>query len=176
MNFELRPMRASDLENLIRYADNPNIAKYVSDSFPSPYTREAGERFIDMATNPKDHSKVWAIAIDDQLVGGIGLHAQAAIYRKNLMIGYWLAEPFWGKGIVTAAAEQVLDYWYKEMPDIYRVYGSVFTYNPASRMVLEKVGMRLEATILKSVCKYEELHDEWILAITRPEWEARTQA
>src|SRR5688572_5312591 len=96
----LRPWSISDLDNLVKYANNPNIAKNLTDKFPFPYTESHGKEFIEMATqhNP---IQIFAIDIDEQAAGAIGIHPQDDIHRRNAELGYWLAEPYWGKGIVS---------------------------------------------------------------------------
>src|SRR5271169_3198310 len=102
MVYKLRPWEISDLECLVRYANNPNIAKFLTDAFPHPYTIENGKAFIEFA-NKENPIHIFAIEINGQAVGGIGIHPQSDIHRKNAELGYWLAEPFWGQGMVTKA-------------------------------------------------------------------------
>ncbi|EJF10155.1 GCN5-like N-acetyltransferase [Pontibacter sp. BAB1700] len=100
INFKLRPWTMEDLDSLVKYADNFNIARNMADIFPHPYTREKGQAFLEMATkgNPPH---ILAIEVEGEAAGGIGIHPQQDIYRKNAEMGYWLAESHWGKGIVT---------------------------------------------------------------------------
>lgn len=102
MDFKLRPWHINDLDNLVKYANNPNIAKYLTDGFPYPCLKENGKKFIKYATadNPVH---IFAIEINGEAVGGIGIHPQTDIQKKNAELGYWLAEPFWVKGIMTKA-------------------------------------------------------------------------
>ena len=46
--FTLRPWQMSDLDNLVKYADNPKIASNLTDAFPSPYTKTDGEAYLKM--------------------------------------------------------------------------------------------------------------------------------
>ena len=105
MQYYLRPWTPKDLNSLVRYANNPNIAKFMTDAFPHPYTEEAGKSFITFATKD-DPIHIFAIDVEGEAVGGIGLHPQADVHRKNAELGYWLAEPFWGKGIITNAIKE----------------------------------------------------------------------
>jgi [ribosomal protein S5]-alanine N-acetyltransferase len=95
MLFSLRKWSTKDLESLVRYANNPNIAKNMTDGFPHPYTAENGKAFIEMAIQEPIH--IFAIDVNGEAVGGIGIHPQSDIHRKNAELGYWLAEPFGGK-------------------------------------------------------------------------------
>lgn len=93
MNFTLRPFTMNDLDGLVRYANNPKIADNLTDKFPHPYTTENGKMFITMATK-NDPVNIFAIDINGEVSGGIGIHPQEDVHRKNAELGYWLAEPF----------------------------------------------------------------------------------
>ncbi len=162
MDFILRPWSLNDLESLVKYAGNFNIAKNMMDQFPHPYTVENGKTFIEFAT--KDSPiHIFAIEVNGEAVGGIGLHPQTDVFRKNAELGYWLAEPFWGKGIITRAIPQMLEFGFKTY-DIHRIFARPFGTNKASQRVLEKTGFVLEAHIKQSVYKNGELLDELVYA------------
>ncbi len=103
----LRPWALSDLDSLVMYANNWNIAKNLTDKFPFPYTESSGRGFIEYATKDA-HNYLFAIDIDGQAVGSIGIHPQDDIHRKNAELGYWLAEPFWGRGISAVLSSRSL--------------------------------------------------------------------
>lgn len=159
-SFLLRPWQPDDLENLVINANNPHIAKYMTDAFPHPYTREAGMSFLTFATqgNP---THIFAIEVEGKAAGGIGIHPQSDIMRKNAELGYWLGETYWGKGIITAAIPQMVDFAFSTY-DITRVFARPFGNNPASARVLEKCGFTLEATIHQNIYKNGEFLDELI--------------
>jgi len=165
MVFKLRPWKISDLENLVRYANNPNISKFMTDAFPYPYTIESGKAFIEFA-NKENPIHIFAIEVNGQAAGGIGIHPQSDIHRKNAELGYWLAEPFWGQGIVTKAVIAMVDFAFNTY-DINRVFARPFGTNKASQKVLEKAGFKLEARIEKNLLKNEEFVDELIYAVRR---------
>lgn len=162
---KLRPWTFEDTENLAKYANNPNVAKYLTNAFPHPYTIENAHSFIAMvaAQNP---TSVFAIEVDDEAVGSIGLHAQSDIMCKNMELGYFLGEPFWGKGIVTAAVQQMVGYGFQHF-DITRIYARPYGNNLASQKVLEKAGFKLEARIEKNIYKNGEFLDELIYAVRK---------
>lgn len=166
MEFSLRPWTIEDLDSLVKYANNFNIAKNLMDVFPHPYSIEDGRFFIDMATK-NTPPNILAIEVNGEAAGAIGLHLQNDVYRKNAELGYWLAEPHWGKGIVTGAIVQMVDYGFQNW-DINRIYARPFGYNIASQKALEKAGFNLEARLEKTIFKNGEFHDEIIYAIRRP--------
>lgn len=158
--FILRPWQADDLESLVENANNIKIAKFMTDAFPHPYTEESGRSFLSFARqgNP---IHIFAIEVDGKAVGGIGIHPQSDIMRKNAELGYWLGEKYWGLGIISRAIPQILTFAFKTY-DITRVYARPFGNNPASARVLEKNGFVLEATIKKNIFKFGEMVDELI--------------
>jgi RimJ/RimL family protein N-acetyltransferase len=165
MHFTLRPWHISDLDSLVPYANNFNIARFMADSFPHPYTKENGRNFIAFAT--KDEPvRMFAIDIAGKACGGIGLHPQADIQRRNAELGYWLAEPFWGKGIMTEAIKQVVDLGFARL-DIDRIFARVFGTNIASQKAVEKAGFIFEAKLEKTLFKNGEYLDELLYAVRR---------
>lgn len=167
MKFTIRPWHINDLESLVKYANNPKIAKNLTDGFPHPYTEEKGRAFIDMAT--KDNPiHIFAIDVNGEAVGGIGIHPQTDIHKRNAELGYWLAEPFWGKGIVTEAIKQVVKIAF-DIYEIDRVFARPFGTNLASQKVLEKAGFKLEAKLEKTLIKNGEVLDELIYGVKRSE-------
>ena len=168
MNFQLRPFSIEDIDSLVKFANNYNIAKNLTDAFPRPYSVEDGEAFIEMATQNYPRN-IFAIEINGEASGAVGVHQQKDIYRKNLELGYWLAEPYWGKGIMTKAIVQMTDYAFKNF-EVNRIYARPFGYNLASQRVLEKAGFVLEAKLEKTFFKNGELVDELIYAVRRNTW------
>ncbi len=165
MEVTLRTWHISDVNDLVAIANNKNIAQFMADVFPHPYTIENGKTFITFAnTNP--NSKIFAIIVDGKLSGSIGLHLQTDILRKNAEIGYWLGEQHWGKGIITQTIPQIIDYGFKNM-DIVRIFARIFGTNKASQKVVEKCGFKLEGKYDKTLYKNGEYLDELIYAIRK---------
>ena len=165
MHFQLRPWALSDLDSLVRHANNPDIAKFMMDGFPHPYTEENGKAFIAFATKD-DPIHIFAIDVNGEAVGGIGIHPQADVQRKNEELGYWLAEPFWGKGIITNAIKQVIEFGFKTY-DINRIFARPYGTNIGSQKVLEKAGFVLEGRFEKTIFKNGEFLDELVYAVRK---------
>lgn len=165
MTFTLRPWHPEDLDQLVLLANNPLIAQFMTDGFPHPYTPEHARGFIEFA-NRDQPVRILAIDIDGQAAGGIGIHPQADIHRKNAELGYWLGEPYWGRGIMTDAVRQMVQFAFAHY-DITRVFARPFGNNIASQKVLEKAGFTLEARLEKTLFKNGEFLDELIYAVRR---------
>lgn len=167
-NFKIRPWEMSDIESLVKYANNWNVAKNMTDKFPYPYTENNGKAFIEFA-NKDFPIHFFAIDIDGKAIGGIGIHPQEDIHRNNAELGYWLAESFWGKGIISEAIKQMVDFAFNTYK-INRVFAIPFGTNIASQKVLEKNNFILEGKFDKVLIKNGELLDELIYAIRRENW------
>lgn len=142
MEITLRPWHIDDVNDLVALANNQNIAQYMADVFPHPYTIENGKTFIAFTSN-NPNSKIFAIIVDGKPAGSIGLHLQTDILRKNAEIGYWLGESYWNKGIITKVIPQMIEYGFKNL-DIVRIFARIFGTNIASQKVVEKCGFVLE--------------------------------
>jgi RimJ/RimL family protein N-acetyltransferase len=157
---------AEHAPELAKYANNPKIAARLTDKFPYPYTIDDAQNFIAFANHfaPKE---IFGIFYQENFIGTIGIHPQQDVYRKNAELGYWIAEPYWGKGIITAVIPKMLAYAF-ETWDINRVYARPFGFNNTSAHVLEKLGFLLEAKIKDAFYKNGKYEDELIYAVRRP--------
>jgi ribosomal-protein-alanine N-acetyltransferase len=165
MLFTLRPWTSEDLSSLVQYANNIEIACYLIDMFPHPYTVADGQAYLEFATSQTGN--IFAIDVAGQAVGSIALHPQSDIHRKNAELGFWLAQPFWGQGIITQAVRQVVAYGFQAF-DITRIFARPFGTNRASQRVLEKAGFALEAQFTQTLFKNGEFLDEWVYGVRRP--------
>lgn len=165
-DFTLRSWRLTDLETLVKYANNPHITNNLSNSFPYPYTHESGEKFINMVLSIGEPQRIFAIALNDEIIGSIGLHPQSDIMIRNMELGYWVAEPFWGRGIATAAIPQMVDYCFRTF-EVTRIFARVFGSNIGSQRVLEKADFLLEAKFTGTIYKNGRTEDELIYAVRK---------
>jgi RimJ/RimL family protein N-acetyltransferase len=161
----LRPFRDGDQASIGRYADNRKIWINLRDRFPHPYTQADAEAWIRQVAG-QDPPTQCGIEVGGDVVGGIGLTLQEDIHRRSAEIGYWLAEPFWGRGIMSEAVPAFTDYAFATF-DLCRVYATVFEWNPASARILEKAGYILEGRLRKSVTKDGLTIDQFLYARVR---------
>ena len=161
MNIILRPWQKNDLELLQQLADNVHIYNYVRDRFPHPYTLKDAEEWLALNTgvNPTTN---FVIEADGLFAGSIALVTKEDIYRNNIEIGYWIAEPFWNMGIATKAIELICLFIKQHYKQVNRIYASVFESNKASMRVLEKNGFALESIHKNGIIKNNVLLDETI--------------
>ena len=153
----VRDWRDSDRESLLRFANNRRVWRNLKNRFPHPYTAADAEAWVALArTNPERTG--WAIEVDGLAAGCIGLQPLADIHARSAHIGYWLGEPFWGRGIVTAVVRAVSELAFGRLGFL-RLEAAVFAWNPASMRVLEKCGFTRESTQRRSAFKDGQLID-----------------
>lgn len=165
MYLPLRPFNTNDIDSLVEYANNNNIAANLTNQFPHPYTREHGEAFLEMVTQQSPPT-VLAIDVNGKASGAIALLPQADVHIKNAELGFWLAEPFWGQGIMTKAVALMVDYGFKTL-DINRIFAKPFGNNIGSQKVLEKTGFVLEGGFKNTIYKNGEYLNELIYAFRK---------
>ncbi|MBL0341980.1 MAG: GNAT family N-acetyltransferase [Bacteroidetes bacterium] len=163
MEINLRPWNISDLDNLVKFGNNFKIASNLTDTFPYPLTYEAGTNFI-TKVSADSPAKVFAVVFNGDAIGSIGLFPQSDIFKKNAELGYWIAEPYWGKGIATKAILLIVDYGFKTF-DLTRIFARPFGSNRASAKALEKAGFSLEARLKNTIFKNGVFQDELIFGI-----------
>ena len=147
----LRPWREGDEAALAKYANNRNVWINVADAFPHPYTMEDAVAWLE-SQRDRDPPTEFAIADAEEAIGGIGVRPQRDIHRRSAEVGYWLGEPFWGRGITTHALRAMTEYAFATF-DLVRVYATVKEWNPASARVLEKCGFTMEGRLRKGAIK-----------------------
>jgi len=164
--YQIREYRSGDAPALVRHANNRNIWRNLRDRFPYPYSHRDAFRWLHhVGTQIPPHD--FAIASAEELIGAIGLQPQDDVHRRSAEIGYWLAEPYWGRGIATSAVRALTAYTFANTR-LVRLYAMVFAWNPASARVLEKAGYQLEGRLQKSVLKDNQLIDQLVYATLRP--------
>ena len=161
----VRSWQKSDARAITRWADNPSIARNLRDRFPHPYTLADAKRWI-RAAHAYDPPCHFAIEAGGEAVGGIGFDVFDDVDRRTAEIGYWLAEPLWGRGIATAALAAVSDYAFQRF-HLARLQARVFEGNDASMRVLEKAGYEMEGRLRRSVTKGDRTIDSFIYARVR---------
>ena len=169
----LRAWSIYDANNLAEIANNKNIADNLQDLFPFPYSIKDARKWI-RTILPADPPRNFAIVSDGTIVGNIGILTKDDIHRKNVEIGYFLSEKYWGGGIAPKAVKAITSYAFSNF-DIVRVYAETFADNIRSRRTLEKAGFTLEATlksyiikngIMKDSCIYSVLKDDFKYFLT----------
>jgi len=162
----LRPWRMSDEQALARQANNRNIWRNLRDAFPHPYGELDAVQWLSKHVGVEPVTN-FAIVHEGELAGSIGLAPLDDVYKRTAEIGYYVAEPCWGRGIATEAVRGLTAYAFDSFPELVRIQAAVFEWNPASMRVLEKAGYEREALLRQSVWKDRTLMDSVLYARLR---------
>lgn len=138
-------------------------------NIPYPYTAADADWWLaHVATEAAQQGESinWAIRDPNgRLVGGIGFHGLEVGVSHRAELGYWLAKPYWGQGLMTEAATQVTAHAFARF-GLARVTGHVFATNQGSARVLEKAGFQLEGHLRNFYRKDGRIFDGKLYAKT----------
>ena len=140
MNCKIRKWKLSDAKDLASVISNKKIQDNLRDGLPYPYTEQDATDYISaMLSEDENETFAFAITTDNKAIGSIGAFRQKNIHKHTAEIGYYIAEEYWGKGLMTEAVKQICSYIF-DKSNIVRIYAEPFSYNKASCRVLEKSG------------------------------------
>lgn len=159
-DFCIRDFTTDDAPAIARYANNRNIWINLRDSFPHPYTLHDAESFIAQCLEAKPIT-TFSIASPTEAIGCIGFTPGDDVHRFTAELGYWLAEPFWGKGIMTQAVKSIMAFALGDLK-LHRIFAAPYATNPASTSVLKKAGFVCEGTLQSNVFKNGEILDQYL--------------
>ena len=170
MKCRIRKWELSDAKDLAAALSNKKVQDNLRDGLPYPYTVQDGKEFISaMLSADENETFAFAIMVDDKVVGSIGIFRQGNIHSQTAELGYYIAEEYWGKGIMTEAVKQICAYVFGDS-DIIRIYAEPFAYNIASCRVLEKVGFQYEGTLRSNAVKNGKVIDMKMYSLIKEEY------
>lgn len=151
----LSPFRFSDKDNLIKFINDPEINQNTL-AIPYPYTEKDADEWLKLATQEEEKFGTpanWVIRNEkDELIGCIGRQMLYGKESHTDEVGYWLARPYWNKGIMSEVLRVYCDFWF-EKGIVMRFTAAVFAFNKASARVLEKAGFRKEGYLRQHYAK-----------------------
>jgi len=163
----LRSFEDGDAAAIARYADNRKIWINLRDAFPHPYTLANARSFISWAL-AEEHESHLAIVVGNEAAGAIGLRRDEDIERVSAEVGYWLGEPFWGRGITTRALIAFTGHAIGRF-GLSRLYALPFEWNEASFRVLQKAGYELEGRLRRCAIKDDRMIDMLLYSYVVPQ-------
>ncbi len=173
ITYKLRAWQLSDKESLVQYANNPKVSENLRDIFPYPYTEKDAAQWLAIATNQPNPVKEFAIDIDGSAVGGVGIALGSGERRIVAEIGYWLGEPFWGKGVMTRVVRELVNYSFSQFPEVLKLKAPIHARNLGSQGVVKNSGFSLEGVERSGVIKQGQVLDVMQYGLLRKEWEKR---
>jgi RimJ/RimL family protein N-acetyltransferase len=166
----LRPWTLADAAQIAAIANNKGISDNLRDGFPHPYSLKDAREWLSTVLTFDGPTRFFAITVEKELAGSIGIVTKSDIYRMNCEIGYFLGVDFWGRGIATRAIKAATSYAFKTF-DIVRVFAEPFADNQGSRRALEKAGFIMEARMRRNVIKNGIVKDSCIYSVLREEFQ-----
>ncbi|QDS74562.1 hypothetical protein FKW77_007991 [Venturia effusa] len=184
-NLTIRPYHTTDAASLLRYANNPLVARNMPNTFPHPYTSTTASAFIARALAPtRTHVKIWCISLTatpySECIGGCTLEAGPDVFSRNAEIGFWIGEEFWGQGLGTAVCRALTNYAFTlaiEGQAIFQrvgagVYSGTIRHPAIAEKVLKRCGFVAEGRMRDMIWKWGKVRDLEVYGLTRREWEA----
>ena len=156
---EIRKWRLADAKDLAMALSNKKVQDNLRDGLPYPYTEQDGEDYISLMLDADENNTfAFAVTVGEKVTGSISAFRQDNIHRQSAELGYYIAEEYWGKGIMTEAVKKLCNYVFTHT-DIIRIYAEPFSYNIASCCVLEKAGFTCEGTLRSNAVKNGKVQD-----------------
>lgn len=166
---KIRKWELSDASALAAAISNKKILDNLRDGLPYPYTVQDGADYISsMLSADENETFAFAITVDGKVIGSIGVFRQGNIHRQTAELGYYIAEEYWGRGIMPEAIRQICEYVFGKS-DIIRIYAEPFAHNAASCRALEKAGFQYEGTLRSNAVKNEEVIDMKMYSLLKAE-------
>lgn len=170
MKCKLRHWRIEDAKDIAETLNNRKVLDNLRDGIPFPYTVKDAEEFITAMIHADPMETFpFAITVEDKAIGSIGAFRQSNIHFRTAEIGYYLGEPYWGKGYGTCAVTQLCEYIFQHT-DIIRLYAEPFADNIGSSRILEKCGFELEGILRKNAVKNGVVVDMKMYSILSPSY------
>jgi RimJ/RimL family protein N-acetyltransferase len=165
----LSEFRPSDTSALLEHLNDREIYDRTL-RIPFPYTENDAAAWLALVakiTEQQGRPVHWAIrSADDTLIGGCGFDDFQVGKSHRAEVGYWLAKPHWGRGIMTAVVGRVCRHAFEEF-GLAKITAHVFPHNPASARVLQKCGFQEEGFLRKHYLKDDQLVDARLFALLR---------
>ena len=163
MNCGIRRWELSDAADLAAALSDKKLLDNLRDGIPYPYTEKDGAEYIKaMLSEPF----AFAVTVNNRAVGSVSVFRGENIHKRTAELGYYLAEEYWGRGIMTNAVKELCEYVFKNS-DIIRIFAEPFADNLASCRVLEKAGFELEGTLKCAAVKNGKIIDMKMYSLIR---------
>jgi RimJ/RimL family protein N-acetyltransferase len=171
-SFSLSPLHPEDAIAYVKHLNDPQIHE-TTENIPYPYTQEHADYWINrQMAIARHYGKPHLLAIRNpqaDLIGTIGIGEMDKKHPYVAELGYWLASPYWGKGIMTEAVWVFVHYAFTEL-DLLRLWTRVFEFNIGSRRVLEKNNFQLEGIQRQHVYQNGKWIDDYLYGLLKDEF------
>ena len=168
----IRPFELDDLAEYLARRNDPEVARYQD--WELPYHNERAEKVVSamVAMDGPENDTWWMAVVCDPDTGVVfgDVGTELSWEGRSAEVGYTFAKEHWGRGYAAEALQALVRYLFEEL-GVTRAFGMLHPENPASAMVLERTGFLFEGETKSSFWVGDELSDDWIYGMTRPDWE-----
>jgi len=166
----LRAFAEVDVPGLIALAGNYEVAKNTL-NIPHPYTEADARQWLHLTRQGFEQQRAYAFALElratGEFIGGMGLTLVPRCHRAEA--GYWLGQPYWGRGLATEALSALLRFGFEELK-LNKIHATHHADNPASGRVMLKNGMVKEGELAQHARRDGRYHDLWQYRLTSQEY------
>jgi RimJ/RimL family protein N-acetyltransferase len=161
-----------------RTSDKPALVEYLNDRdiydrtlrIPFPYTEACADEWLALFAKSTDEQgrpiKFAIRTVEDNLIGGCGFDGFQLGKSHQAEVGYWLAKPYWGRGIMTSVVQRICQLAFEEF-GLVKITAHVSACNPASARVLQKCGFQEEGFLRKHYLKDGQFIDVRLFGLLR---------
>ncbi len=168
-NVVLRPVEKSDVPNLVRWINDPDVRRFLNNSFPQ---NERDEEEWVSSLSKKTNNIVFALeTLSGSPIGVMGLHNikwRDGVATTGAFIG---EKEYWGKGLGSEAKLLLLDYAFNTL-NLRKICSDVIAFNERSYKYSLKCGYKEEARLKSHIFRAGRYWDMILLAVFREDFES----
>lgn len=171
----LRPWEITDAEELYKYAKDPKVGPVAG--WP-PHTSVENSREIIETVLSADGIYAVCLKMDGKPIGCVGLTIGKAsnlrLPETEGEVSYWLGVPFWGRGIIPEAVNELLRFGFCDL-GLEKIWCGYFEGNEKSKRVQEKCGFTYHHT-LKDMhwVLMDDIRTEYVTCIKKSQYDGCT--
>jgi [ribosomal protein S5]-alanine N-acetyltransferase len=171
----LRDIEPSDCPIIFEFANDGSISRHLR--FGSISSESGTQEYVAKAMAARDASPrlsyklAMSIKPLTKMAGSCWMDIEDP-QSRNASIGYFVEQRHWNKGYATEMLRALVQFGFEEL-QLHRIYGNCDAENPATRRVLEKVGMRQEGLLRQHCLRSYGWADVCFYGILRSEWPPR---
>ncbi len=165
----LRPLRLADATSLQRHADDTAVALNLFDGFPQPYTLAIAEAWCGHEhLDPRFAHVLGVVVENDQVAGCISVTPQGGLWASSAVVGYWLGQAYWGRGVMGEALSLITVWAWGALPQVARLWMPIYARNLGSQGVARHAGYALEGRLPLAIRQGGKAIDAVQYGQTRP--------
>ncbi len=165
----LRPLRLDDAPSLQGHADDPAVAHNLFDGFPQPYTLDIAEAWCSHEhLDPRFAHVLGVVVENDEVAGCISVTPQQGLWGSSAVVGYWLGQAHWGRGVMGEALSLLTAWAWDALPQTMRLWMPIYARNLASQGVARHAGYVLEGRMPLAIRRGGMAIDAVQYGMTRP--------